>query len=104
MLEIVYQPIALTEIDAIADYTKIEWGETQAKRYVEDLRKQVEVAAEFPRMGSATMGLPTEYRKLRSGSHRVIYRLTEKQLVFVRVLHEREDVPDDIENFLRNDT
>jgi plasmid stabilization system protein ParE len=45
------------------------------------------------------MGLPAEYRKVRSGAHRAIYRCTATELVVVRIVHEREDVPDDVGDF-----
>jgi toxin ParE1/3/4 len=99
MLRIVLRPKAEADIRKISEYTKTQWGKAQAKRYVEDLRQQLKFAAEFPGIGSEAMGLPPEYRKVRSGSHRAIYRCTESELIVVRIVHEREDVPDDIEDF-----
>lgn len=99
MLEIVLRPIAAADLLQIARYTEREWGEAQAKRYTEDLRHQIELAAEFPGIGSEAMGLPPQYRKVRSGSHRVIYRCTDTEVIVVRIIHEREDVPDDTEDF-----
>lgn len=51
--------------------------------------------AETPGIGSAVFGLPADYRKVPSGSHRVIFRCTETQLIVVRIIHAREDVGDD---------
>ncbi len=99
MLEVVYRPRAAAEIDGIAEYTKAEWGERQAKRYLEELRHKIDFAAEFPGIGSEAMSLPNGYRKIRSGSHLVIYRCTDSHLIVTRVIHEREDVPDTIEDF-----
>lgn len=99
MLEVVVRPSAGADLDQTARYTKREWGEAQAKQYLEDLRRLIARAAEFPGIGSEAVGLPPEYRKLRSGSHRVIYRCTETQLVVVRILHFQQDVPDDFEAF-----
>ncbi len=99
MLKVVLRPQVETDLLRITQYTKAKWGEAQAKRYLEDLRRQIDFAADFPGVGSETVGLPREYRKIRSGAHRVIYRCTETTLVVVRVIHEREDVPDEIEDF-----
>lgn len=99
MLEVVFKPRAEADLSAIAQYTKTEWGEQQAKHYLSDIRRQISFAAEIPGLGSEGFGLPPGYRKLRVGSHRVIYRCTADQLVVVRVLHVREDVPDDWEEF-----
>ncbi|MGV3731743.1 MAG: type II toxin-antitoxin system RelE/ParE family toxin [Sphingopyxis sp.] len=98
MLKIVLRPRAETDLQTIAQYTKVQHGEAQAKHYIEDIRRQIEFAARFPGIGSEAFGLPSTYRKVRSGLHRVLYRCTESELVVVRVLHEREDVPDEIED------
>lgn len=100
MLEVVLRPRAKADLLNIADYTKAEHGEKQAKQYIEDIRRQIESAAQFPGIGSDAFGLPQAYRKIRFGSHRVIYRYNETELIVVRILHQREDVPDEIEDFL----
>ncbi|WP_293697864.1 MULTISPECIES: type II toxin-antitoxin system RelE/ParE family toxin [unclassified Sphingopyxis] len=100
MLEVVLRPRAKADLLNVADYTKTEHGEKQAKQYVEDIRRQIDSAARFPGIGSNVFGLPDAYRKMRSGSHRIIYRYNETELLVVRILHEREDVPDEIEDSL----
>lgn len=97
MLEIVFRPAVLAQIEEISDLTIAEWGERQAKAYVEGLRQQIIQAAEFPGIGSPVHGLPADYRKVRAGSHRIIYRQTDTKLIVVRIIHERQDVPDDLE-------
>ena len=99
MLEIVLRPRAERDLEAIAEYTKTKWGEAQAKRYIDDLRRQIVFAAEYPGIGSEAFGLPAQYRKVRSGLHRAIYRCTNTQLIVVRVIHASEDVPEEIEDF-----
>ena len=99
MLEIAFRPRAEEDLANIARYTRTEWGELQAKRYIKDLRRQIEFAAEFPGIGSEAFGLPSQYRKVRSGTHRAIYRCTKTQLIVVRILHASQDVPDEIEDF-----
>ncbi|MCH2487460.1 MAG: type II toxin-antitoxin system RelE/ParE family toxin [Erythrobacter sp.] len=98
MLDVVYRPRAAQQIDAIADYTIAEWGQAQARHYVANLRRQIEFATEFPGIGSSVTGLPEDYRKIRSGSHRVIYRVANTRLIVVRIIHEREDVPNDLDD------
>ena len=95
MLEIVYRPRALQQIDEIADRTIANWGNEQARAYLSDIRRQIEFAAEFPGIGSAVYGLPSNYRKVHAGSHRVVYRVDGPRLVVVRIIHEREDIPDE---------
>jgi toxin ParE1/3/4 len=99
MLEVVLRPRAEADLDGIAEYTKAEWGEAQAKRYILDIRRQIEATTQSPGMGSPVFGLPPAYRKIHSSHHRAIYRYTETQFIVVRIIHEREDVPAEIEDF-----
>lgn len=97
MLDVVFRPKVPAQIDQISDQTIAEWEEPQAKAYVAEIRRQIERAAEFPGIGSSAYGLPVHYRKVRAGSHRIIYRSTPTALIVVRIILEREDVPDDLD-------
>ena len=99
MLEVVLRPRAEADLDHIAQYTIAEWGQTQAARYLADLRRQINFAAEFPDAGSPAFGLPDQYRKVRAGMHHAIYRRSDTQLLVVRVIHSSEDVPDEDGDF-----
>jgi toxin ParE1/3/4 len=99
MLEIVFRPSAETDILGIATYSKLQFGEAQAKRYIDEIYRQIANAAEFPGIGSKAVDLPPSYRKVKSGSHRVIYRHTEQDLIVVRILRDHQDVPDEWDDF-----
>jgi toxin ParE1/3/4 len=99
MLEIVFRPKAEAELEAIADYTKAAWGDAQAKRYLLDIRRKIDSTLDYPAMGSAVFGLPAAYRKIHVGHHRIIYRYTDTEFIIVRIVHEREDVAEEIEDF-----
>lgn len=98
MLEIEYLPRALAKIAEITDETIAEWGAVQAKNYIADFRRTIELAAEFPGMGASVYGLPQHYRKLPSGVHFIIYRANDDVLTVVRIIHEREDVPEGLDD------
>lgn len=88
------RPRARAELQAIWHYTASEWGIEQADDYIAQISSAIARVAALPGMGSAVFGLPPEYRKVRAGSHRAIYRCTETHLIVVRTVHERKDVPD----------
>jgi toxin ParE1/3/4 len=90
---VMFRPRARAELQAIWHYTANEWGVEQADHYVAQISLAIERAAQMPGTGSAVFGLPPEYRKARAGSHRAIYRCTDTHLIVVRIIHEREDVP-----------
>lgn len=99
MLDVLFRPAAENDLATIADYTNAQWGDRQARTYVEEIRRKIIFAAEFPGIGSSIPDLPDEYRKTAVGSHRIIFRCTEQQLVVVRIIHEREDIRDDPDEF-----
>ncbi|MBL0924978.1 MAG: type II toxin-antitoxin system RelE/ParE family toxin [Sphingomonadaceae bacterium] len=99
MLEIVFRPKAEADLEAIADYTKAAWGDAQAKRYLLDIRNKIAATIHYPGMGSRVFGLPSVYRKIPCGHHRAIYRFTDTEFIVVRIVHERDDVLDEIEDF-----
>ena len=98
MKSYILRPAARAELASVWRYTAAQWGTEQADRYVGDIVRQIELITEFPEMGSHAKGLDDRYRKVRSGYHRVIYRIEEDEVVVVRVLHFKQDVPDEIEN------
>jgi toxin ParE1/3/4 len=97
--KLIIRPIVRRDIAEIWGYTADHWGVEQADAYVRQIEAAIARAQEFPNIGSAVFGLPPAYRKMKSGSHRVVYRHEDDALIVVRVLHEREDVPDEIEDF-----
>lgn len=75
-------------------YGAQEWGDDQADRYVTGIASRIGNAAGTPGIGSPVVGLPSTYRKLAFGSHRVAYRVSGSDLIVVRILNFRQEVPD----------
>ena len=96
MRDVIYRPGANRDISAIADYTIREHGADQARNYLWEMRQSIETLREFPSIGPGIEGLPDRYRKLIVSQHRVIYHFTKNEVIIVRVIHERQDVPDDL--------
>jgi toxin ParE1/3/4 len=96
MKSYVLRPAARAKLASIWRYTAEQWGTEQADKYVGDIVRQIERITEFPEMGSGAEGLDDHYRKVRSGYHRVFYRTEGSEIIVVRVLHAKEDVPDDL--------
>lgn len=89
------RPRARADLASIWHYSASEWGVEQADHYISQIVAAVDRAAAWPGIGSDVFGLPREYRKVHAGTHRVIYRYDDRQLIVVAIVHEREDVPDD---------
>lgn len=97
MIRLVLRPGARRDLADIWRYTADQWGATQANLYTSAMVREIENALAFPGTGSPVAGLPKDYRKLTSGKHRIIYRCSDTDLIVVRIIHERQDVPDDLE-------
>ena len=93
-----FRPEARADLEEAWLYTAGEWGIEQADRYVEAIVARVEAISERPNSGSPISEALMGYRKVRAGHHLAIYRVTKGELIVVRVLHEREDVPEEIED------
>lgn len=99
MTRLVITPAARREMTDIWLYTADRWGIERADAYVGQIESKIARALKASGTGGPVAGLPPVYRKLKAGSHRVIYRHTGDELIVVRVLHQRQDVPDEIEDF-----
>jgi len=97
MIALVVRPAARHDLADIWTYTATTWGVEQADFYLGQINAQMAKLPTFPEIGGRVEGVPREYRKVRSGSHRIIYRIAGSQLIVVRIVHEREDVPDDLD-------
>ena len=96
MIRLVLRPRARCDLTDIWLYTADQWGAAQADSYTAAINREIESALAFPHIGSPVEGLPQDYRKLISGKHRIIYRSSAAELIVVRIIHERQDLPDDL--------
>lgn len=97
MIRLVLRSAARRDLVEIWLYTADQWGAAQAENYTAAMGREIRNALAFPRIGSQVEGLPNDYRELTSGKHRIIYRYSDTELVVVRIIHERQDVPEDLE-------
>ena len=72
-------------------YTYERWGEAQADRYLDELDAGLRTLRRFPEMGADYSHVRTGYRRYSINHHRIFYRLTERSIEIVRVLHESMD-------------
>jgi toxin ParE1/3/4 len=92
MSGLVLSPQAKADLSNIWDYTCAEWGVEQAEQYVRDLwAAMIEQTRDLTKsvdIGDVRKG----YRKIRSGSHVVFFKVTRDGSVDVaRILHQKMD-------------
>jgi toxin ParE1/3/4 len=79
------------DITDIYKYTAVNFGFAQAGAYLEGLYQRFALLGENPGIGQAfSIGKKT-YRRFEYESHMIFYKKRAKDILIVRVLHERMD-------------
>lgn len=92
MSGVVLSPKAKADLSEVWDYTHSEWGAEQAEKYVRELwaamQEQTLDLTKSIDIGDVRKG----YRKVRSGSHAIFFKVTSAGDVdVVRILHQKMD-------------
>lgn len=91
MSAVILSPGAKLDLGEIWDYTLAQWGIDQAEKYVRDLWSAMEQAASDPANSVDVGDVRKGYRKVRSGSHVIFFKVTDAGIDVVRILHKRMD-------------
>ncbi len=91
MGQVILSPKAKSDLSDIWDYTVAEWGIEQAEKYVRELWATMQ--AQTCDLSTATdiSDVRKGYRKVRSGSHVIFFKLTDDGIDVVRILHQKMD-------------
>ena len=92
MSGVVLSPKAKAGLSDVWDYTYSEWGVDQAEKYIRELwatmQEQTRDLTKSVDSGDVRKG----YRKVRSGSHVIFFKVTrDGVVVVVRILHQKMD-------------
>lgn len=88
-LPVALSPEAWDDLDDIAAYGLLTWGEAQRDRYL--ATRALLPRGENPRLGRARNDLRQGYRSLVASQHSVVYEITADAIRVVRILHNRMD-------------
>jgi len=86
---LVFQPKAEEDLELIFSYTESTWGIEQAEKYVDSLYNSIAQLLKYPEMGTKYMTSTTEYRKIVVHRHIAYYRISNYQVIVVRILHSK---------------
>ena len=91
MREVILRPDAEADIEDVADYTIGEWGHDQARKYVSELRRAIELLAttalRYPLYDTVYPNL----RRKRSGMHHIYYLASKDCVEVLKVIHVQRD-------------
>jgi len=91
MSRVILSPKAKSDLSDIWDYTCAEWGIDQAEKYVRELWAEMQLQACDSTTSVDVSDVRDGYRKVRSGSHLMFFKLMGDGINVVRILHKRMD-------------
>lgn len=92
MREIIFSPKAKADFSDIWDYTCAEWDADQAEKYVRELWATMQEQAQDLTKSADIADVRKGYRKVRSGSHVIFFKVPKSGVVdVVRILHQKMD-------------
>ena len=92
-LKIVLFEEAIHDLEEIWFYTFTIWSQEQADRYHLLIINEIEFLAVKPESGKMIDHIRKGYRSSKVKSHFIFYRFTSTELEVVRILHEKMDIP-----------
>ena len=81
-------PDAQNDLIKIRQYTLIQWGEKQSKKYISGLRKTIGFLSQSPLIGKKRPELGSDVFSFQHSSHVIYFIIHKQQLIVFAVLHK----------------
>ena len=94
---LILSDLAQADYEDILAYTLRTWGARQHAIYADSLDEALRSLQEDPQRGQHHRQLPERYRYVHVERHLIVYRFTQGTVYVLRLLHDRMDVPRQIE-------
>ncbi|SEA76782.1 toxin ParE1/3/4 [Desulfuromusa kysingii] len=91
MIQVILSPKAKSDLSDIWEYTLSEWGIDQAEKYVRELWAAMQEKGVDLSTSTDITDVRKGYRKIRSGSHIIFFKLTSEGIDVIRIIHQRMD-------------
>lgn len=88
-------PRALSDLDAIADYSLDLWGPTQTEAYLSKMVDRFQWLAENPSIGRQRDDVADGYRSFPEGKHVIFYIVLPEHIAIIGVPHASMDLTDE---------
>ncbi|MEP7269606.1 MAG: type II toxin-antitoxin system RelE/ParE family toxin [Saprospiraceae bacterium] len=89
---------AVEDLADILAYTILEYGNIQAEKYTNAFKDAFNLIQEFPQIGHSRPDLEQDFKSYKSGQHLIIYFIGLETIFVVRILHQRMDISEWINN------
>ena len=84
---------AENDLEAILNYTALQWGEQQVDVYLAVIEKALRRIKENPDSGRPKYGVSKQLKGYNAGKHIIFYRVEDKTIYIIRILHGSMDSP-----------
>jgi plasmid stabilization system protein ParE len=94
MMQIVFSPEALKDIEEIKSYLLGQFGEETSSKNIKKIIKEIRTLSSFQLKGTGIWeryGIDSEYRYIYSNKNYVFYRIEDDVKRIIRVLDARRD-------------
>ena len=91
MREVILLPDAEVDIENAADYTIEQWGQEQARTYVRELRRAIELLATTALRHPIYDNVHPGLRRKRSGMHHIYYLASKDCVKILNIIHVQRD-------------
>jgi toxin ParE1/3/4 len=82
---------ARNDLKDIYRYGKPLWGVPNAQKFVRKIRSQCDVLLEHPMLGSEMAELGSNIRMFIIDRHRIVYRINNRMIEIIRIIHPKAD-------------
>ncbi len=80
---------AQSDLIEIRRYTLTQWGVSQSKKYLSELRQTINLLSDAPALGKQRSDIAVDIFSFPHASHIIYYVMDKHQLVVFGVLHKR---------------
>ncbi len=84
-----FTPEAQEDLINIHQYTSIQWGKDQSKKYLSEMRQTIKALSVTPEIGKQREEIGINIFSFPHASHVIYYTLCNQQMVIFAVLHKR---------------
>ena len=92
MPKVILSSLAEADLLEIWHATFRQWGREQADAYLVAMSAAIEKLAEFPQAGASCDWVRAGYRRSVVRHHLVFYKVSDAEVIIIRVLHERMNI------------
>lgn len=91
-MKLVVSALAGRDLELIYHFTAEHWGTAKADQYATSIEEAFDRLVEEAALDASSRDRTSNYRRLRTGSHFIFYRVMPRMVRAERILHERMDV------------